>query len=57
MAMLVLGVALAAAAASPAPAVHDDATFAVRAQLGVPYGLGVVCDPKPCTAAPQVRTS
>ena len=29
------------------PIVHRDA-FAVRAQLGVPYAMGVLCDPKPC---------
>lgn len=32
-----------------APAVHRDATFAVKEQLGVPYAQGVLCDAKDCT--------
>jgi hypothetical protein len=38
-------------ATPPPPAVHTEAAFAVRAQLGVPYATGVLCDPKPCSKA------
>lgn len=31
-----------------APTVLESDTFSVKAQLGVPYAMGVLCDPKPC---------
>ena len=53
--VLLLGAAAAAAAAPPAPTVYSDARFAVEAQLGVPYAMGVLCDPKPCKQAAAVE--
>ena len=33
---------------APPPVVQLHATYEVTAQLGVPYALGVLCDPQPC---------
>ena len=37
--------------ASTPPVVHADATYDIEAQLGVPYALGVLCDPQPCKSS------
>ena len=60
LSLVALSLGAAAAAADvppPPPTVHSDATFAVDARLGVPYAMGVLCDPKPCkrAAAAAVR--
>jgi acetyl esterase/lipase len=46
---------LQTAATQPAPpTVYRSARFKVKAQLGVPYAMGVLCDPKPCSRGATV---
>jgi len=45
---------LASSGATAAPtAVHANAAFAVREQLGIPYAEGVICNAKPCKKGDQ----
>lgn len=45
----------AGAAIRPAPTVHTEAAYDVKVQLGLPYAMGVLCNPTPCKHGGVVR--
>lgn len=48
------GVASGTSPSGLGPSVHADETFAVKIERGVPYALGVLCDPHPCAPGDKV---
>jgi hypothetical protein len=41
--------------AAAGPTVHAESFFEVKIERGIPYALGVLCDPKPCAPGDAVR--
>jgi hypothetical protein len=51
----VLDITATRLAAAAGPTVHAESFFEVKIERGIPYALGVLCEPKPCAPGDPVR--